>query len=91
MSIQKAVILHAWYNNSKPNWYPWLKKVDHKKIKKNVSQIYCLSSDNDPYFTAYQTCEMSKRLGGKFILIKGAGHFTAKNGITEIPQILQII
>ena len=26
MSIQKALILHAWYSKPESNWYPWLKK-----------------------------------------------------------------
>lgn len=66
----------------------WSSKIDHEKIKKNVREIYVISSDNDPYFTAFQAEEMSKRLNGKFILIKGAGHFTAKDGITNISQIV---
>lgn len=69
----------------------WKSKIDHPKIKKNVKEIYCISSDNDPYFTAFTVEEMSKRLGGKFILIKSAGHFTDKFGITKIPQLLKYI
>ncbi len=70
----------------------WPNKINHKKIKKNVKDIYCLSSDNDPYTTAFTAEEMSKRLGGKFILIKGAGHFSEKyGGITKIPQLLSYL
>lgn len=66
----------------------WSSKIDHEKIKENVREIYVISSDNDPYFTAFQAEEMSKRLNGKFILIKGAGHFTVKDGVTNISQIV---
>ncbi|KKU87741.1 MAG: Alpha/beta hydrolase [Candidatus Gottesmanbacteria bacterium GW2011_GWA2_47_9] len=66
----------------------WQNKINHGAIKKNVKDIYCISSDNDPYMAAFQVEEMSKRLGGKFVLIKGAGHFLAKDGITNIPQLL---
>jgi predicted alpha/beta hydrolase family esterase len=66
----------------------WRYKISHKKIRKNVEEICCLHADNDPYITAFQAEEMSKRLGGKFILIKGAGHFTEKEGISKIPEIL---
>lgn len=69
----------------------WKSKINHAQIRKNVSEIYCVSSDNDPYFTAFTVEEMSKRLGGKIILIKGAGHFTEKFGITKIPQLLKYI
>ena len=60
-------------------------------IKKNVKEIYCLASDNDPYFTAFTVEDMSKRLGGKFILVKGAGHFTKNFGIERIQELLSII
>ena len=67
----------------------WPNKINHEEIKKHVKEIYCISSDNDPYTTAFTTEEMSKRLGAKFILIKGAGHFTTDFGITKIPELLQ--
>lgn len=56
--------------------------------KQHVKYIYCISSDNDPYTTTNDAKAMNKRLTGKFILIKDAGHFTEKDGITTIPQLL---
>lgn len=67
----------------------WPDKIDHRSIKNNVKEIFCFSSDNDPYFTACQQKEMSKRLNGKLILIKGAGHFTQKENIIKIPELLK--
>ena len=69
----------------------WKTKINHQKIKKNVKEIYCISSDNDPYMTAFTVKEMSKRLDGKFILVKGAGHFTKKDGFNKIPELLKYI
>ncbi len=69
----------------------WKRPINHKKIKQNVKDIYCFSSDNDPYTTAFEVEEMSKRLAGKFVLIKEAGHFTAKFGVRKIPQLLQYL
>lgn len=69
----------------------WKKKIDHTKIKHHVKEIYCISSDNDPYTTAFTVEEMSKRLDGKFIFIKGAGHFTDKFSVTKIPEVLQYL
>lgn len=66
----------------------WKTPINHKKIKQHVGKIYCISSDNDPYVTAFIAEEMSKRLEAKFILVKGAGHFTEKYGVTTIPAIL---
>lgn len=68
----------------------WKTKLDHQTIRKNIKEINVIHSDNDPYFTSYQAEEMSKRLGGSFTLIKGAGHFTKKDGVVEIPQILEL-
>lgn len=69
----------------------WPNKINHETIKKHVQAMYCISSDNDPYITAFQAEEMSKRLNGKFILIPNAGHFTEKFGVTTIREILQYI
>ena len=66
----------------------WKNKIDHSAIQKNVKEIVCLSSDNDPYNTAFTVEEMSKRLGGKFILVKNAGHFTRDFNITQIPELI---
>lgn len=67
----------------------WPNKLNHAAIRRNVKEIYCLSSDNDPYITAFTVEEMSKRLEGKFILVKGAGHFTEEYDIKQIPTILE--
>lgn len=70
----------------------WPNKINHAKIKKNVKEIYCVSSDNDPYITAITAEDISKRLGGKFILIKNACHFSKKlGGVTKIPQLLKYV
>lgn len=70
----------------------WPNKINHAKIKRNVKEIYCISSDNDPYVTAAISEEMCKRLGGKFILIKGKKHFSEKiGGVTNIPQLLKYV
>ena len=69
----------------------WKNKINHSKIRKNVEEIYCISSDNDPYTTAVVTEQMSKRLNGKFILLKGRGHFTVKDGVKKIPKLLKYL
>lgn len=92
-SYKKMFLLAGWDFDdlTREHQLFWPNKLNHAKIKKNVKEIYCFSSDNDPYITPFQVEEMSKRLGGKFILIKRAGHFTNKDGITKIPKILKYI
>jgi hypothetical protein len=69
----------------------WETKIDHEKIKNNVKNIFVVHSDNDPFSTAFCAEEMSKRLGGKFFLIKNGKHFTSKDGFTEMPILLEIL
>lgn len=92
-SFNKMFLVAGWDFN---DLYPqhrlfWPNPIDHEAIKKHVKEIYCFSSDNDPYMTAFAVEEMNKRLDGKFILVPGSGHFTEKYGITTIPAILSYL
>lgn len=90
---QKMFLVAGWDFNDLTTEHRlfWPNPINHKAIKNNVKEIYVLSSDNDPYITAFLAQEMSKRLDGEFILIKGAGHFTEKDGVTQIPELLQYL
>lgn len=92
-SYKKMFLVAGWDFN---DLYPqhrlfWPFPIDHAAIKAHVKEIYCLSSDNDPYETSFTVEEMSKRLDGKFILVPGAGHFTEKFGVTKIPELLEYV
>jgi hypothetical protein len=92
-TFAQLILVAGWdFNDLTPEHQSfWPKPINHSHIKQHVSQITVIHSDNDPYITAIQAEDMSKRLGGKFILVKGASHFTQKNGITQLPQILPLI
>ena len=64
----------------------WKTKINHLAIKKHVGKIIIVHSDNDPYITAVQAEDMSKRLNGEFVLIKGGEHFTK---IDNFPELLK--
>lgn len=66
----------------------WKTPMNHAAIKQHVKHIYVVSSENDPYITAVTAEDMCKRLGGTFVLVKGAGHFTKEYRVTKIPEIL---
>lgn len=91
--FKKMLLLAGWdYNDlTEEHRLFWKTQINHKKIKKNVDEVYVYSSDNDPYVTAINAEDMCKRLGGKFVLVKGAGHFSQKTGITKIPQLLKYL
>lgn len=90
---QRMVLVSGWDFNDLTVEHQsfWKTPIDHKKIKSNVNEIFCISSDNDPYCTYFVNRQMSKRLGGKDIKVVGAGHFTQKFGITKIPQVVQLL
>jgi predicted alpha/beta hydrolase family esterase len=92
-TYQKMILLAGWDFNDLTTEHRlfWKNPMNHTAIKKHVKEIYCLSSDNDPYYTAFTVEDMSKRLDGKFILVKRAGHFTKQFGITTIPVILPLV
>lgn len=69
----------------------WKSPIDHEQIKENTNRIVVVSSDTDPYITAFQCEEMCKRLEGEFILIKNAGHFTSKDGVKQIEELLHYL
>lgn len=92
-SFKTLFLVSGWdFNDLTPEHQSfWPKPINHQTIKHHVKNIYVIHSDNDPYITAVQAEDMSKRLGGKFILIKGGGHLTTKDGINQIPEILELI
>lgn len=69
----------------------WNNPIDHNAIKHNVHQSICISSDADFFVSRFQSEEMTKRLNGTYIQIKGAGHFTTDSGITKIQDLLQYL
>jgi len=69
----------------------WINKINHKQIKKNIKEIYCITSDNDPYITLFQAQEMNKRLGAKCIIIKKGGHFSTAEKTKQIIELLPLI
>ena len=68
----------------------WPNKINHAAIKKNVKDVICISSDNDYFGSLFQAESIAQRLAAKFILVKGAHHFTEEHGITKIPELLPL-
>lgn len=91
--FKKLIVVAGWDYNDLYSQHRlfWKTPMNHAAIKKHVKNIIVISSDNDPYTTAFEAKEMSKRLGAKFILINGAGHFTKQFGVNEFPDLLTLI
>jgi uncharacterized protein len=92
---QKAILVSGWDFDDglepKHRLF-WPNKIDHERIKTNVREFVVIHSSNDPYTPAHDAEEMSKRLGGKFLLVPDGGHLSQKTGgRTELPEILPFI
>jgi len=65
--------------------------IDQNKIIENVKSRIVFHSDNDPYVTKILAGEFADRMKAKFNLVVGKAHFTAKDGVTEMPEIVSVL
>lgn len=89
--FKRLILVAGWdFNSLAPHEQTfWNHMTDHAKIRKNVDEIVVVTSDNDPYTTATIAKEMADRLGAKYELIKGVGHFLKEDGVNELSAILK--
>lgn len=89
--IDKLVLVAGWdFWDLTPEHETFFKKpIDHERIKQNVKKIVVIYSDRDPYSTVWQGEQFAKRLGAKFVLVKGKGHFTKSDGAEEAVEVLK--
>lgn len=66
----------------------FVKDFDYQKIKGNCKIFYVYHSDNDPYVALEKGEELAEKIGAKFTLIKGAGHFNEKAGYLQFHKLL---
>lgn len=90
----KGILLAAWdYNDLTPEHASfWPNMIDHAKIKENVKEWVFPISGNDPYVTVAIAKEVAGRVGGKVLEVGKKGHFlTKEDGVTEVPEILELV
>ena len=82
--LPKAVSDKESYNIA----YQWLNtKIDFEKIKSLTTNITCIFSDDDYFVPIEQTEEFRKKLSARTVIVKGKGHMSATDGITESDEI----
>ncbi|MDO8593899.1 MAG: alpha/beta hydrolase [bacterium] len=62
-----------------------------EKAKAHCDKFVMLFSDNDPFVPMEKSLEMAKQVGAKTILERGKGHFTARDGVTALPNALSAL
>ncbi|MEK6909328.1 MAG: alpha/beta hydrolase [Nanoarchaeota archaeon] len=95
-----AVFLSGWFNldnmeskNEKEIAKPWIKNpINFNRIKKVCNKIEVIISDDEPYGYVNENAErFKKELNANITIEHGKGHFTANEGITQIPEALERI
>lgn len=62
-----------------------------EKTKQHCDKFVNIFSDNDSYVSVKTSLEFAKQLGAKTVLLRGKGHFSARDGITALPSVLSSI
>lgn len=62
--------------------------IDWAKIRTHVEKIVSIESDNDPYELARYNDDFKKHLNAETMLLHDRKHFSADDGITQLPEAL---
>lgn len=96
----KVILVAPWFEltnlESDEMWRiadPWLKsQIDFSKILNKSNTYVTIFSNNDGWVPIEANLKLFKeKLNPKIIVLKNKGHFTADEGILEIPEILELI
>lgn len=60
----------------------FIQSLDYDAISSRVAQKVFFQSDDDPYVPVAEGKFLEERLGGKLIILEGAGHITQSSGFT---------
>lgn len=90
VKFAKGITFAVWdYNDLTPEHQSfWKTMMNHELIKKNVPEWIVPISDNDPYVTKFIAHEVAERLGAKALDLGVKGHFSADDGVMQVPEIL---
>lgn len=71
---------------------PWIKTpIDFAKVQKVLPKSVLLISNNDDYGAFEENVQKFKELGSEVVVLQDAGHITAGDGFTELPQLIDIL
>ncbi len=71
---------------------PWFEAVlDYEKIKRNLPNLTCIFSDDDPDVDIGNKELFEERLGAKTIVEHNKGHFSDDAGVKELPPALNAL
>ncbi len=63
--------------------------LDFDKVKRHCLKFVAFQSDNDYYVPMRQAEILRDRLGAELVIVKNAGHFSTRDGYSQMPIILE--
>ena len=92
-----AVFVAGWFNlenmeteEEKKIAEPWINTpIDLVKVRQVLHESTLIISDNDPYGCFEENKKRFKELGSRVVVLHNAGHITAEDGYTELPEALE--
>lgn len=67
------------------------KPFDWKRIRENAQKFFVFHSEDDALVSVENGKELAHHLDAELHLEKRAGHFNAKAGYTEFPELLALV
>lgn len=69
---------------------PWLETpIDFEKLRGVMPKSTAILSDNDPFVPLEENKKMfEEKLDSKVVIVHEAGHISAEDGFTEMPEVL---
>jgi predicted alpha/beta hydrolase family esterase len=65
------------------------KRIEWEKIKSHCERFVSIHSDDDPYVSVHYGDFFKEKLGAKKIIEHNKKHFSANDGVTELPVVLE--
>lgn len=71
---------------------PWLEiPIDFGKVREHLIKSIALFSNNDPFVPINNINLFKERIGSETIMEQGMKHFTERDGVTELPAVLDAV
>ena len=97
IKVGKVILVAPWWyltldeNEAQADADSWLKMdVNFEKVKSKAGKFVAVFSDNDPWVPIEENLEYFKeKLNPEIVVKNKMGHFTADEGSTELPLLLE--
>lgn len=96
----KVILVAPWFTltnlENERSWQiadPWFKtSIDFSQIKSKADKFIAIFSDNDPWVPYLENKQLFQdKLNPEIITLRGKGHMTADEGVTQLPDLLTLL